>query len=466
MYKLFLSRQVKSLAILALLLLISAVWAEDIRATLFNEADKARASAQAANANYLAPRSYADGEKYYDRASKRLKKGSSVEGIEADLAKATEYFNSAAKATELAKLTLADSIEARADAVSAEASKYAPSQWKKAEGVFTRAADKLEGGDINSARSDGIDAQKLFRTAELTAIKTNYLGGAKELLQKARKEGAHKYAPKTYARAESLLKEAEQSLTESRYDTDVPRSLAKEAKYTTSHAIYIGKVVKESKKLTTEELILDWETPVIQIGTTLGMTVEMDKGYQPPTDAILEQIARLQSTDEEAKQLRLQVKRLEKELGGKSKLVQAEKKRREQLALLSRLFKPDEAQILREGDNIILRMIGLSFAFGKYDIQSQYFGLLKKIQDAIQVFPNSKVVVEGHTDSFGADATNLTLSMKRAESVRTYLIANLGMPASSVKAVGYGETRPIASNENAEGRAKNRRIDIVIQPAK
>ena len=466
MYKLFVSHHVKPLAIVALLLIMSATWAEDIRVTLFNAADAARASAQATNADYLAPRSFGEGQKYYDRAAKRLEKGSSVESIKADLDRATEFFNTAAKATDLARLTLPDAIEARADAISAESSKYAASEWEKADAVFTRAAIQLEGGDINDARSNGAKAEKLFREAELVAIKTNYLGGAGDLLQKARKDGAQKYAPITYARAESLLKEAEQSLTESRYDTDVPRSLAKEAKYTTAHSIYITKVVKESKKMTTEELILDWETPVIQIGTTLGMSVEMDKGYQPPTDVILEHIAKLQSTDVEAKQLRLQVQRLENELGGKSKLVQAEKKRREQLAQLSRLFKPDEAQILREGDNIILRMIGLSFAFGKYDIQSQYFGLLKNIQDAIQVFPNCKVVVEGHTDSFGADATNLNLSIKRAESVRTYLIANLGMPANSIKAVGYGETRPIANNENAEGRAKNRRIDIVIQPAK
>lgn len=469
MLKLIISRQGRTLIALACLLFMTTAWAaEDIRTTLFIDADDALANAQAANADYLAPKSYGEGRKYYDRAVTRLEKGSSVESIKADLVKATQYFETATQATDLAKLTLSDAIEARADAISAESSKYAASQWKKADDTFTRAAIQLEGGDINSARSNGDTAQKLFREAELNAIKTNYLGGAKELLQQAKKYGAHKYAPKTYARAESLLKEAEQSLTESRYDTDVPRSLAKDAKYTTAHAIYIATFVKESrsKKMTTEDLILEWETPVTQIGTRLGMTVMMDKGYQPPTTEILEQIAKLQSTDEEAKQLRLQVKRLETELGGKSKLVQAEKKRREQLAQLSHIFNEDEAQILREGNNIILRMIGLSFAFGKYDIQSQYFGLLKKIQDAILVFPGSKVVVEGHTDSFGADATNLNLSKKRAESVRTYLIANLGMPASSIDAVGYGETRPSASNETAEGRAINRRIDIVIQPAK
>lgn len=468
MFKLSISRQGIPLVAITLLLLMPTVWAEDIRATLFNATDKARSGAQTANANYLAPKSYDAGQKYYVRAEKRLEKGSSVESIKADLDKATQYFQTATKATELANLTLPDAIKARSDAISAESSKYAPTQWKKADDVFRRAAIQLEDGDINDARNSGDRSQNLFREAELIAIKANYLGGAKALLQQARKDGAHKYAPKSYAKSESLIAEAETSLTESRYDTDVPRSLAKEAKYNAAHSIYITSFIKESrsKDLTTEDLILDWETPINQIGTSLGMSVMLDKGYQPATDKILQEVTRLQASDEEAKQLRLQVQRLEKELGGKSKLVQAEQKRREQLAELSRLFKPNEAQILREGNHIILRMIGLSFAFGKYDIQSQYFGLLKKVQDAIQVFPGSQVIVEGHTDSFGADATNLTLSKRRAESVRTYLIANLGMPATSIKAVGYGETRPIANNETSEGRAKNRRIDIVIQPAK
>jgi outer membrane protein OmpA-like peptidoglycan-associated protein len=464
------SRFGRTLVVLVCVLLVSAAWGapEDIRATLFKAADDARESAQAASADILAPRGYSEGQRYYERAVSKLERGKSVESIRADLDKAVEYFKAATKATELSSLTLTDAIKARGDAVLAEAAKYAESPWNRAEETFKRAATTLEDGDVNVARSDGEEARKLFREAELTAIKTNYLGGAKDLLAKAKKERAHKYAPKTYARAESLLAKAEKELTQSRYDTDVPRTLAKEAKNTTAHAIYIASVVKESKSkdLSIEDLLLEWETPVTQIGERLGMAVTMDKGFQPPTDAILGQISELQRTAEEAKQLGLQVKLLEEELGGKSQLVQAQERRREQLAKLSRMFNENEAQILREGNDIILRMIGLSFAVGKSDIDSKYFGLLKRVQDAILVFPGSKVTVEGHTDSFGADDFNLRLSKDRAESVRNYLIANLGMPSTSVNAVGYGETRPIANNETAEGRARNRRIDIVIRPKK
>jgi len=86
------------------------------------------------------------------------------------------------------------------------------------------------------------------------------------------------------------------------------------------------------------------------------------------------------------------------------------------------------------------------------------------VQDAIRVFPQSQIRIEGHTDSHGTDSTNLSLSQERAEAVRQYLLANMNLSAGAVEAIGFGEKAPIANNETADGRAKNRRIDVVIVP--
>jgi outer membrane protein OmpA-like peptidoglycan-associated protein len=72
-----------------------------------------------------------------------------------------------------------------------------------------------------------------------------------------------------------------------------------------------------------------------------------------------------------------------------------------------------------------------------------------------------KVRVEGHTDSKGSDAYNIKLSQRRANAVRDYLIAH-GVEADRLVAVGYGETRPVADNGTAEGRARNRRVEFTI----
>ena len=76
--------------------------------------------------------------------------------------------------------------------------------------------------------------------------------------------------------------------------------------------------------------------------------------------------------------------------------------------------------------------------------------------------PNARLIVEGHTDDFGAEAANLELSQQRAEAVVGYLVAG-GIDRSRLTAIGYGETRPIADNVTAEGRALNRRIVFVIE---
>ncbi len=125
-------------------------------------------------------------------------------------------------------------------------------------------------------------------------------------------------------------------------------------------------------------------------------------------------------------------------------------------------FDEDEAEVLISGDQLLIRLYGLTFASGSTEIRPENFGLLTKVQSALREFPNSPIVVAGHTDSRGNDATNLSLSQRRADAVREYLLANMTIAERQIRAVGYGEARPIASNDNAAGQAKNRRIDVIV----
>jgi outer membrane protein OmpA-like peptidoglycan-associated protein len=76
-------------------------------------------------------------------------------------------------------------------------------------------------------------------------------------------------------------------------------------------------------------------------------------------------------------------------------------------------------------------------------------------------YPELRFTIEGHTDNVGSDATNSELSLRRALSVRDYLIG-LGVAASRIDVDGYGPSRPVADNSTADGRARNRRVEIVI----
>lgn len=107
----------------------------------------------------------------------------------------------------------------------------------------------------------------------------------------------------------------------------------------------------------------------------------------------------------------------------------------------------------------------LLFDSGKYQLKPEALAALDELATKVDSFgPDIRVTVEGHTDSVGSDAANKQLSENRARSVWEYLATKIKVPASSVKILGYGESRPIADNETEEGRQQNRRVDLLISP--
>jgi len=101
------------------------------------------------------------------------------------------------------------------------------------------------------------------------------------------------------------------------------------------------------------------------------------------------------------------------------------------------------------------------FASAKYKVLPDSFPLLDQVAQVLKDYPAMKVTIEGHTDTVGAEAMNMKLSQARAEDVRAYLVKK-GVAADRLEAVGYGPTKPIASNKTEVGRAKNRRTEFRI----
>ena len=88
---------------------------------------------------------------------------------------------------------------------------------------------------------------------------------------------------------------------------------------------------------------------------------------------------------------------------------------------------------------------------------------LGQVGDALKTQDDHKIVVEGHTDSQGSAQSNQGLSERRAQAVVSFLIAR-GVPVDQIRAQGLGPSRPIADNTSPEGRANNRRVEIIVQP--
>jgi len=122
--------------------------------------------------------------------------------------------------------------------------------------------------------------------------------------------------------------------------------------------------------------------------------------------------------------------------------------------------KIENFSLLKKGMRLIFRNI--YFDLGKATIKPQSFAVLDSIAKMLKENPNIIVEIQGHTDNVGSEEYNLELSQRRAEAVKNYLVQVHGIDPLRLIARGYGEYRPIASNNTPEGRAQNRRVEFVI----
>jgi outer membrane protein OmpA-like peptidoglycan-associated protein len=118
----------------------------------------------------------------------------------------------------------------------------------------------------------------------------------------------------------------------------------------------------------------------------------------------------------------------------------------------------------RTGNNIVLNMPdNVTFETGSAALDTSAYKVLDEVAGVLTEYPKTYVDVMGHTDSVGSVASNQVLSERRAASVASYLKSR-GVQNERVNVRGFGKTKPIASNNTPEGRAKNRRVEIILTP--
>lgn len=124
------------------------------------------------------------------------------------------------------------------------------------------------------------------------------------------------------------------------------------------------------------------------------------------------------------------------------------------------------AAVKEESRGLVVTLAAASlFDVGGVVLLTDSRGLLTSVADSLLERRDREVLVEAHTDSSGTDADNVVLSQRRADAVRTFLVGR-GYEVSRIRSVGLGESHPIADNGTAEGRASNRRVEIIVAPAR
>lgn len=126
------------------------------------------------------------------------------------------------------------------------------------------------------------------------------------------------------------------------------------------------------------------------------------------------------------------------------------------------VFNEEGVTIRKEGNNLVLSMPELVlFDFNKYEVKNKVKGSLNTLAKALEENPDIRIKIDGYTDFIGSEGYNLELSIKRAKSIRNYLV-DRGVKSSNISIEGYGKQNPIANNATAAGRAKNRRVEFII----
>lgn len=434
----------------------------------------------------IAPRHFQRAREALVDARRRLEGGGNLRDIRERLDRFRQALGRASDLQDVGRVLLEEALAAREDALSAGAPELAPERWSEAESRLWSAGEEVEDGDQNDARERASEAARAYRESERTAVRTDVLGRARELRESARDADADERAPRTLARADSLMARAEALLRGDLGRQGEARPLAERAAREYRHAARIAAVADtfRDRDAGIETLLLRSEDGLARVADSLGFEPAFEEGLSPVFDQIVTSVRSLQqdraNLQEELGEVREELsadlsaararsdslrQRLE-ELGERVATVSEElRERREREATMREvraLFSEEEAEVAVTGDQMVIRLVGLSFPVGSSEIRPDNYALLTKLQQVLRQFPDAPITLTGHTDARGNDEANQQLSTQRAIAVREYLLANMAVSADRFSARGFGESQPIATNDTEEGRALNRRIDVRI----
>jgi outer membrane protein OmpA-like peptidoglycan-associated protein len=346
---------------------------------------------------------------------------------------------------------------------------------ERAEKDFSRVVEAVEDGNLDKADAQGKLALDTLRAAQVVASREQYSRPIAKGVAAARKVDARKRAPNALNEALEAQKKVE-DLIKDDPDAQVKMYAAsKQGEYKAERAMKISALGAEIDKnpAAIETFVDSEEARLNLIGKRLGVDLSQAKDAEEQALLLQQAIAemeqgykqQLQDADKQIEEMNAKLGTYEGDLASMAEMrrkLQLTRDAEAKIKRLTKLFDANDVEILLTPDaDVILRMKSLNFRSGSAVIPPEKYAMLDSAGQAILMFADRAVRVEGHTDSAGANAYNQTLSERRAQAVKMYMSEKLDGP-HAIEGVGFGEEKPIANNETAKGREKNRRIDIVL----
>lgn len=434
--------------------------------------------------NVLSPTWYSRAEVSYLKAKNDLEKGKALSEIREYVKEAEIQLQKAKEMAKISRATLGELIEARNKARVAGATDLGK-DYVKVEKKFLNLTEAIEKDNLRYAQKSQTKAIEEFRELEIRAIKEKTIGEVRRLIGNAERVGAKKITPESFILAQKKLKEADEFITQNPYDKDTMKKKADEALFMAKRLHSLMDQSQKIKPMEPEQIALWLEEILHKTTRKLSAPDMRDQNFEVQVENIIGSIGALQSDHDfmiaKVKSQQVQMEALNKRIGlaqkqtrrgqmekerlaAEKERLAAEKQFNELYTKVQKFFDSDEAEVYKQENQLVIRLKAVKFPVGQSILMPGTYMLLSKVQRAIRTFDESQVVIEGHTDSTGSDEVNEHLSQQRAEAVREYLLANKTLPEERIMAVGYGSVRPLASNATPEGRAINRRIDVIIKP--
>lgn len=433
--------------------------------------------------NVLSPSWYAKADIYLDKARYGLANNDSVAEILQNVAYGHASFDKAKGYALIAQSAISQAIRARELANVAGAASLGD-DYQQMEDQFIALTTDIEDNNLTHAEKNEAKVAKGFADLELRVIKENTLGEVRSLLASNIKNGAGNLAPVTLEETQKDLAAADQFITQQRYEREEMQNKANAALFQAQRLGQIMTMSNSFKNMLPEDISLQQENRLHQINSKLGGRDFRNEPIDLQLQNILESVASLQDDNKYLKEKRQQDKnkidvleKQNKEAQREHELITLQEKESKARLEADRhfqqlfnevqgMFTQDQAEVYKQGKNLVIRLKTIHFPVGKDLIMPDNYALLSQVRKAIRTFSEPEVVIEGHTDSTGSTAINAQLSQNRAEAVRQYFIASGALEEQNLTAIGYGSERPLATNDTAEGRAINRRIDVIIKAEK
>ncbi len=394
-----------------------------------------------------------------------------------------KYLDRAISNADSASDIFSEVLEARNGAVKRGALEESAKAMGEADKDFKELTLALETGDADKAKIRRPEMIQRYYRLELASIKKATVDDAKSTLFRAKANKAHKYAPKTYASAEKELDLAASILDSDMNSRDRAAQAAEKSVWLAERSMSISDTVKEfrSNDFELEDIVLWYQSQLSRATQPLNTEIPLNMPNNNLINSVSSSIENLVAERNEIETALMDSERRysdamtssQTELAAMERRQKnvdeerihqtlAEKKIQEKLAGVQGIFNEDEATVYLQRNNILIRAHGFWFPSGKSEIESQNFSILNKIAKAISFFPGASIVISGHTDSVGSEETNMVLSIDRAVKVSRFLNEVGNVASDRLASEGFGKTKPVESNGTPEGRAANRRVEVLI----